>query len=824
MGQGILIGLFLLHVFIFLPLARTLRERENLKELSVHEKAYRKRFMLLFYAGVFLIVAGTLSYIAVKSLDLQLLQEIGFAQALASFIPTVAGTFVLYRAGLAILLLIVVIFARERILEGEKAKKALAVVFTLLILIVLARARVSHAAASHFMPVLSVLTMFLQVFWKAFWAGGVGVLVLLILPFAKHVGFRASVLASISFSKLTIIALGFIAASGAYVVWIDLKDPSFILTSDWGVRFIALALIGGAMFSVRLFQQLYIERKGVQMLTESASPPKMFRLFSYALPLEFLLGIALIFVSSFMVITTPPVLKQPLFEKTLMSQGAKITLSEHRFEDDKFLVVVTDEITGAPVSVKSLSITLHNEERGIGPVVVESEKRFDGAFVFSEQSLSPPGKWKIDITAPREGLYDSAASFAVDFPKEIEASHTDPYARTFNTFTIFCILAALGMMAASFLLYRTSRKLFDTGVASPLPVRGAEQPYGDLPNFSLRFFAVSFVIVALFLLIVWYAYGNVLKSGFQNLCEKDGGAWHQMLPTKNGKATSQTSQIGCMTFGGSYLFADEREYRYFMSPPDASVEMEMSPTGIRAGVPATLVFSVKDLNGEPVGDLTVTHERIMHVIAVGEDLETFSHIHPENSGQITAQMKKEGVYRVPHTFPKAGRYLVSVDFTVRSKNFTKQFIVNVTGEALMTVGKPDNSRNKNFSDGYSVRFSTLPGGEVFAEKQVTLNYEIVKNGEPVKNLEPYLGAAMHVAIVKTDLSKFIHTHGEVHPAGAPPTVPVNTATHYHPAPPKIFGPNVEAHVIFPEPGVYQVFGELNHEGKIILTQFLVKVE
>jgi hypothetical protein len=100
----------------------------------------------------------------------------------------------------------------------------------------------------------------------------------------------------------------------------------------------------------------------------------------------------------------------------------------------------------------------------------------------------------------------------------------------------------------------------------------------------------------------------------------------------------------------------------------------------------------------------------------------------------------------------------------------------------------------------------------------------MKNGVPVNNLQPYLGAAMHIAIVKDDFSRFIHTHGEVHTTSTLQATTVNTVTHYHPAPPKIFGPDIEAHVVFPESGLYQVFGEFQHEGKVVVVDFSVRVE
>ncbi len=800
LGLGLLIGLLLIHLFVL----KSLRKDQRFGNLFQFDEAYQKRFRTLVLAGVFLIVLGTLSYVVVKTIDLQSFQNLSFSEALSSFMPTMGGSFTLYRTGLAILFLVIFLSAKRKIFNNGESW--LVGLLSLLVLIAIFRGRVSHAAASHFLPSLSIFIMFLQVFFKTFWVGALATLVFMILPLARKAGDQVSLLISTSTSKLISIAFGIVGISGAYIVWLDLKDPSFVLTSMWGTRFIILSLVGGALLLVRLFNQFYIDRK------------RYLKWASYTLPLELMIGIVLLFVTSFIVITSPPVAKQPILEKTTASQGTIISLAEHRFEDDKFLVTILDEKTGDPVEVKTMTITLLNEEKGIGPIVVDSERRFEGGYVFSEKALSPPGSWKIDISASRPGQYDSATSFTLSYPKEIDDSHTDPNRRTLDFFAIQSIFAALGVAIFAFLLYGFSKNL----LRSNTEVIQNQQSDSALFNFSAKEWVTSFALITISSFILWHGYSNILKNSFQKICEQDKNAWHQMAPTRDGKATSQISQIGCMTFSGAFFFADEREYKYFMSPPDAFVEMQ-TPTEIQAGFPTNLVFSIKDSKGEPITDLTVTHERILHVITVGEDLRTFDHIHPENAEPITAEIKHSGVYRVPHTFTKSGQYIVSVDFTIRSKNFTKQFFVDVKGSPHLEAAKEENSWDKTIN-GYRVKFHTVPGGEITAGKQVTLNYEITKNGTPVKDLKPYLGAAMHLAIVKADLSKFVHTHGEVHLAGTPQNAPINTTTHYHPAPPKIFGPNIEAHVIFPEPGLYQVFSEFSHEGKTILTNFNVRVE
>ncbi|MBX9697850.1 MAG: hypothetical protein K2X74_00380, partial [Acetobacteraceae bacterium] len=111
----------------------------------------------------------------------------------------------------------------------------------------------------------------------------------------------------------------------------------------------------------------------------------------------------------------------------------------------------------------------------------------------------------------------------------------------------------------------------------------------------------------------------------------------------------------------------------------------------------------------------------------------------------------------------------------------------------------------------------------------TLSYEISKQGLPVKDLVPYLGAPMHVSVVKSDLSAFVHTHGEVHKPGDPiPPIVVkdvkivhSMASMYMPAQ---FGPMVETHVLFPSPGDYTVFGQFKEGERVVVTKFTVRVD
>jgi hypothetical protein len=79
---------------------------------------------------------------------------------------------------------------------------------------------------------------------------------------------------------------------------------------------------------------------------------------------------------------------------------------------------------------------------------------------------------------------------------------------------------------------------------------------------------------------------------------------------------------------------------------------------------------------------------------------------------------------------------------------------------------------------------------------------------------------MHLAMVQDNLNNFIHAHGEL-----PGMAGHHSMTgHMHMDVPAKFGPEIDVHVSFPVKGIYQIFSEVKHQGKVILLSFMVEVE
>ena len=277
----------------------------------------------------------------------------------------------------------------------------------------------------------------------------------------------------------------------------------------------------------------------------------------------------------------------------------------------------------------------------------------------------------------------------------------------------------------------------------------------------------------------------------------------------------------------------------------------LNPEQPRAGEPTTLTFSFTNPDGTPASDLMMHHARRVHVLVVSEDLGSVAHIHPQDFGAVTAEIVRSGKYSVIHTFPKAGRYIVGVDVMSPKGELGKQFIVNVTGSPNMGDAKNDLRREKCFK-GYPERgldrytetvFTTeaevaCPQGykitmtpsvrAIVAGEDVQLTYHVERDGHAVANLAPYLDAAIHLAIVPSSLDTLLHRHGnpEMMSHGAQPTMPMKMKMPgmHHGAVPSAFGPElVSEPITFPRAGLYQVFAQAKHEGRIIFSNFMIEV-
>jgi P-type Cu+ transporter len=271
-----------------------------------------------------------------------------------------------------------------------------------------------------------------------------------------------------------------------------------------------------------------------------------------------------------------------------------------------------------------------------------------------------------------------------------------------------------------------------------------------------------------------------------------------------------------------YMFADRNEYEHYRSLPEAraSVSFESNPI---AGSESRFTVSVRDEHGE-VPPLFVDMEKLIHVVIVSKDQTVFAHVHPDDDGPLSEEEIRTATFDISYVFPKAGEYLISIDYANGVRLESSQHTVYVAGapeQNTETALYPARASVEDFD--VSIEYPLPFAGEVS-----TLVYKVTKNGSPAE-LEPYLSAAMHIAVVKNDFQVFAHTHGEVHPPGAQlPPVIVRDGKIVHSMAsmntPARFSDPVDAHVVFPEPGLYTVWAQFQSEGEVYAVPTTVRVE
>jgi hypothetical protein len=334
----------------------------------------------------------------------------------------------------------------------------------------------------------------------------------------------------------------------------------------------------------------------------------------------------------------------------------------------------------------------------------------------------------------------------------------------------------------------------------------------------------NLVLLALFLAIlaglvvasrVWKHVAPPVLT-FTEECLKDGNMWHEMAPLRNGTELPGEKKPGCMTADAQQHFSDAEEYRAAKNPGNSIATLDTGAV-LQAGVPGTLHFSIRGADGS-VPELFREHERYLHVIVISKDKSVFKHVHPDDQRGFSEDDIASADFALPFTFPMAGEYVIAIDFANKLKHESRQFHVTVEGGP--SQGEEVLHASPQRAAGLDISFDhSLPiTGEL-----TTLRFNFERNVMKVTDLSPYLGAAMHLAVVKEDLSEFVHAHGETHPPGYVPPANAGT-THIHAPPPEKFGPTVESHVIFPSEGMYTVFAEFKRNGEVSNVKFSVRVE
>ncbi len=223
---------------------------------------------------------------------------------------------------------------------------------------------------------------------------------------------------------------------------------------------------------------------------------------------------------------------------------------------------------------------------------------------------------------------------------------------------------------------------------------------------------------------------------------------------------------------------------------NVEVTLTTEPQVIEAGIPAQLAFHFRE-NGKNV-NLEVSHEMKLHLMVVNKNLNWFRHIHPKEQA--------DGSFTISETFPNGDNYFLFTDFKPQGKHpaLDKKEIIVKGASENKNVNFSDNFIS--FVDGYKVTLEN--GSDLKTNRSQALEISVEKDGKKLveSDIENYLGATAHIAMISKENLDFLH----IHPISEKP-FPIYAETHIEKA------------------GKYRIWVEFQTNGKVHTADFTVNV-
>ena len=217
-------------------------------------------------------------------------------------------------------------------------------------------------------------------------------------------------------------------------------------------------------------------------------------------------------------------------------------------------------------------------------------------------------------------------------------------------------------------------------------------------------------------------------------------------------------------------------------------------TALPSGSHVLFRFTVTGPDGKPVTTYTPTHTKDLHLIVVRRDLAGFQHLHPT--------LGVDGAWSVPVDVSAAGTYRFFADFAPAHHDDGLTLGVDIAVAGDYRPASLPAPVDRVTVDGYDVALEAAPA----AGRESELTFNVMRNGEKVSDLQPYLGAFGHLVSLRNGDLAYLHTHpAEAAAAG------------------ERGGPAVRFASAFPSAGTYRLFLDFRAGGKVHTAEFTVRV-
>nr|WP_323447392.1 hypothetical protein [Streptomyces sp. YSPA8] len=229
-----------------------------------------------------------------------------------------------------------------------------------------------------------------------------------------------------------------------------------------------------------------------------------------------------------------------------------------------------------------------------------------------------------------------------------------------------------------------------------------------------------------------------------------------------------------------------------LSVSEDGYTLDLDATILTAGA-QTITFRVTGPDGRPVTAYVPEHEKELHFIAVRRDTAGFQHVHPvrdEKGTWSTELVLEPGDWRFFADIHPAGHHgtlTLGADAAVAG-SYDPRPLPEATG--IARTGE------------YTV---TLDGDLVPGEAS-DLTLTVSRDGRPVTDLQPYLGAYGHLVALRVGDLGYLHVHPEGEP-GDGTTEP---------------GPGITFMAAAPSGGTYRLYLDFQHDGVVRTAEFTVR--
>lgn len=228
--------------------------------------------------------------------------------------------------------------------------------------------------------------------------------------------------------------------------------------------------------------------------------------------------------------------------------------------------------------------------------------------------------------------------------------------------------------------------------------------------------------------------------------------------------------------------------------PASELMVRTEPREARSEAPTILRLMIHGADGRMVKDFETVHEAKVHLIIVREGLDQFAHIHPavDAAGNLSAEFR----------FPVGGKYRLFADFKAQGQS--QSVAVGELRVAGPSAPAPRLSPNVP---------GRIRGEELEAKIEITnakagnparITFALLDaQDQPIRDLQPYLGAMGHLVVISADGKEYVHAH---------------------PAEEQAEAGRVGFEARFGKAGIYKGWGQFRRGGKIHTLPLVLSVE